>query len=463
MKLNDERVESFEKFLFEMMDKHNIPGISLAIAHKEKILYSKGFGYRDMENKREMSADTILGIASISKSFAALAIAQLVMQGKMSFEDPLTKYYKNFKLPDGYNPSKIKVKHLLNHTAGFPPLESLGYSIVKNTVPDEGEDRSKFTEDYTIDTIAQLAEFMSLAKYEMLGKPGEILSYSNDSYGLLGGIVEKVSGLSYQKYIKENVFQPLKMNRSFFDGDKLSQFDNVTTLYYEKDDQIIPSRNWQEAPPYLACGWIRSSVNDLIKYAQMYANGGQLFGERIISKELIQEMILGEAKYTSYSNYGFGLSVTEDYQGLSLVEHGGSLKGVSSHFGFIPEANLSVVVLCNLSGVAVSNIWLAAVNTALSLPLDLKRREYNEHDWSKEQLSPFEGEYVSLEGAKVEISIDQENICAKMNGKKYDIKMVDSLLGVINVNDRVREISFLKRKGTPWAIGYGGRVILKKE
>lgn len=463
MKLNDERVKRFEQYLSEMMDKHNIPGVSIAIAHKENLLYSKGFGYRDVKNEEEMNPDTILGIASISKSFAGLAISKLVMENKLSFEDPLTKYYKNFKLPEGYNPSDIKIKHLLNHTAGFPPLESLGYSIIKNTTPDEGEDRSKYTEDYTIDTIEQLAEFMSLAKYEMLGKPGEILSYSNDSYGLLGGIVEKASGLPYEKYIEENIFKPLGMSRSFFDGDKLNEFDNVTTLYYEKNEEIKSSNNWQEAPPYLACGWIRSSASDLIKYGQMYANKGQVFGERIIFKELIQEMILSDAKYTSYSSYGFGLSVTENYQNLTLVEHGGSLKGVSSHFGFIPETNLSVVVLCNLSGVAVSNIWLAAVNTALSLPLDLKRREYDKYSWSKEQLSVFEGKYASLEGAEIEISIEEENVYAKMNEKDYKVKMVEPFLGIINVNDRVREIKFLKKEGEPWAIGYGGRVILKNK
>ena len=173
-------------------------------------------------------------------------------------------------------------------------------------------------------------------------------------------------------------------------------------------------------------------------------------------------MILGEATYTSYSSYGFGLSITEDYQELTLVEHGGSLKGVSSHFGFIPEADLAVVVLCNLSGVAVSNIWLAAVNTALSLPLDLKRKEYSKYDWSKEQLSVFEGKYASLEGAEIEISIE-EDVCAKMNEKEYKIKMVGPFLGIINVNDRVREVKFLKKEGEPWAIGYGGRVIFKNK
>src|SRR6056297_2332299 len=405
MKLNKDRIDDFKTYLTKMMEKHNIPGISVAIAHKEDVLFSEGFGYRDKKESLEIDPDTILGIASISKSFAALAIAQLVEKGKMSYDDSIKKYYPNFKLPDGYDPKDIKIYHMLDHTTGFPPLKSLGYSIRNNTIADQGEDRSKFDEKHKVDTIEQLAEYMSLGQFEMLGKPGEILSYSNDCYGLLGGIVEKVSNKKFQDYIKENVFGPLSMNRSFFDGNKLKEFENVTTLYYEKDDEIKASNNWQEAPPYLACGWVRSCANDLIRYGQMYANGGEVFGRKVISESSIEEMISGGALYSSYSKYGFGLSVTKDYNGLTLVEHGGSLKGVSSHFGFIPEASLAVVVLCNLSGVAVSNIWLAAVNAALSLPLETQRREYKDYKWDKDNIADFEGIYTSGEGAVIEIEI----------------------------------------------------------
>jgi CubicO group peptidase (beta-lactamase class C family) len=461
MKLNKDRLKEFETYLTKMMEKHKIPGISIAIAYKEDILYSKGFGYRDKENNREMTPDTILGIASISKSFAALAIAQLVEKGIINYDDPITKYYPNFKLPDGYDPNDIKVHHMLDHTTGFPPLESLGYSIRNNTVADDQEDRSKFDKDYKVDTMEQLVEFMSMGNFEILGKPGEVLSYSNDCYGLLGGIIEKVSNKKYQEYIKENIFNLLGMNRSFFDGDKLNEFDNVTTLYYEKDDDIKASNNWQEAPPYLACGWVRSCANDLISYAQMYANGGEVFGREIISEKSIDEMISGSAKYTSYSNYGFGLSITKDYNGVALVEHGGSLKGVSSHFGFIPETNLAVVVLCNLSGVAVSNIWLAAVNTALSLPLDTQRREYEDYEWSKDNFDEFEGMYSSREGAEIEIVVSEE-IIMKRDNKEFRVKMVEPYLGILDVNDRLREIRFIKKENSPWAIYTGGRVIRKK-
>ncbi len=463
MKLNQARIAELEKYINEMMEKYQVPGMAIAIAHGEDVLYSKGFGYRKKEEEKEINSDTILGIASISKSFGGLAVTQLVEQGKMSYNDPITKYYPNFKVPGDLDPSEITIHHMLTHTAGFPPLESLGYSMIANTEADPDEDRSRFTEDYAVNTHEELVDFMSMGNYEMLGKPGEYASYSNDCYALIGGVVEKVSGLSFDEYAKKYIFEPLKMNRSMFDLKEVLNSENVTDPYYEKDGEIKHSKNWQEAPPYLACGWVRSTANDLIKYAQMYANQGELFGNKVVSKQGIKKMMSEGINFTSRSTYGYGVTTQKEYNGLTLVEHGGSLKGVSSHFGFVPEKNLSAVVLCNLTGVAVVNIWLAAINTALSLPLETKRKEYGHYSWQLSELEPFVGEYISGEGSKAKIFIEEEKLFANLNNQDIEIEMVEANLGIVNIKDRTREVTFYQndKKGA-WAIGFGGRIIPKK-
>jgi CubicO group peptidase (beta-lactamase class C family) len=464
MKLNSKRIENFEKYLEGMIKKHNIPGITVAIAYGQEIKYAKGFGYRSKEEEKEIDPDTILGIASISKSFGGLAITQLVEAGKMSFDDSVTKYFPNFDVPGDLDPSEIKVHHMLNHTAGFPPLEALGYSIRANTAPDEGEDRSEYTEDHLVNTIEELADFMSLGKYELLGQPGEYASYSNDCYGLIGGIVEKVSGLSFDKYARKFIFEPLKMNRSTFSLEEMFELGNVTNLYYEKDGEVKMSENWQEAPPYLACGWVRSTTNDLIKYAQMYANKGKLNDTIIVTENGIETMMNEGIQFTSHNIYGYGLMTQKDYNGLTLVEHGGSLKGVSSHFGFVPEKNISAVVLCNLSGVPVSDIWLAAINTALSIPIEAKRREYDTYEWSMDEIEPLLGEYISGEGAKINVFVKEDKIIINMSDNDYEITMVEKNLGTIDINGRTREVVFYQDEDKEaWALGYGYRIIPKKK
>ncbi|MFP4457229.1 MAG: serine hydrolase domain-containing protein [Clostridia bacterium] len=463
MKLNKDRIEEFEKYLVEKMEKEDIPGISIAIAHKEDVLYSEGFGYRNKEMKKGMTPNTILGVASVSKSFASLAIAQLIEQEKISYEDSLTKFFPDFNLPGEYDPSDIKVKHLLNHTAGFPPMESLGYSIVNNTEADPEEDRSRFTKDYTVDSIEEFVDFLSnVAEYEMLGKPGEYISYSNDSYGLLGGIIEKITGITFADYVKENIFNPLDMNRSLFDASELKKFDDVTTLYYKKDGEVKTSNNWQEAPPFDAVGWIKTTANDLIKYAQMYANGGELKNKRLLSEKSLSDMLDTDVDYKSYNKYACGLNVQENYNGLTLVSHGGSFKGVSSHFGFIPETNLAVVVLCNRTGVSVGDIWLSAVNAALSLPLETKRREYRNQKEDIRQYLDFEGKYASEEGAEIEI--EARLFVKYKNEEEAEIKIVEPNLGIIKFGETILEMPFYRdEKGKAWAIGAASRIIRKLE
>jgi CubicO group peptidase (beta-lactamase class C family) len=459
MKLNKERIEKFEKYLDKLIEKDDIPGLSIAISFQEEVLYSKGFGYRDIENKEEMTPDTILGIASVSKSFTSIAIAQLIEQGKISYEDSITEFFPNFKVPGEYDPSDIKVKHLLNHTAGFPPMESLGYSIAANTEADPDEDRSRFTEDHQVNSMEEFVEFLSNADYEMLGKPGEYLSYSNDSYGLLGGIVENITSMTFADYVKENIFLPLGMNRSLFEAKELENYEDVTTLYYKKDGEVKSSNYWQEAPPFDAVGWIKSSANDLIKYGQMYANGGTYKGKRIVTEERLEGMLSKDADYQSYGKYGYAFSIQENYNGVTLVAHSGSFKGVSAYFGFVPEVNLSVVVLCNRTGVFVSDIWLAALNTALSLPLETKRRQYRDQKEDIREYLDFEGKYESAEGAEIELEV---RLIAKYKEGEQEVKIVEPSLGIIEIGDSKIEMPLYKdEQGKAWAIGSASRIIRK--
>jgi CubicO group peptidase (beta-lactamase class C family) len=461
LKLSKEKIEEFEKYLSKKMKDDDIPGISVAITNKDEVIYAKGFGYRDKEEELKMNPDTILGIASVTKSFVSLSIAQLIEKGKLDYSDSLTEFFPEFKLPGEYDPSDIKIKHLLNHTAGFPPMESLGYSIVNNTEADPDEDRSRFTKDYEINTLEDFVEFLGgIAEYEMLGKPGEYLSYSNDSYGLLGGIIEKVTGVSFSEYVEENIFKPLSMNRSLFDANKLKDFDNVTTLYYKKDGETRTSKIWQEAPPFDAVGWIKSSANDLAKYGMMYANEGKYENKKIISKKALQNMIDAEVDYKTYGKYAYGLSVQKNYNGVTLISHSGSFKGVSSYFGFIPEDYLSVVILCNKTGVSVGDIWLAAVNAALSLPIDTKRRVYREQKEDIREYLDFEGKYSSAEGA--EIDLELRLIAKYKNGEEQEVKIVEPNLGIIEIGDGTIEMPLYRdKKGKPFAIGAASRVVRK--
>lgn len=360
--LDSKRVAELEGFINKFMEEQGAPGLTLALASGNDVIYTKAFGYRNKENKIPATVETIFGIASITKCITGIAIAHLVDKGLMSFDDPVVKYLPEFTLPGGGG-ADVTIHHFLTHTSSMPPLPALGISIRGNTVPDkpspskkeEAEPAKEKKEEPPINTYSELMKYIAAHECNLLGKPGEYFSYSNDAYALLGAIVMRVSGMTYMEYVRENILKPLGMKHSMFSFEELREHEDVTDLYWKnEEDEMQCSTHWQAAPPYLACGWMKTRVTDLIRIFQMMVNGGVYKGKALLTSQGVHNNLYLNHRFSLNESYGHGLKVRKDYQGVTLIEHGGALKGVSSHGGFVPEKGISAVVLCNLSGVPVN-------------------------------------------------------------------------------------------------------------
>ncbi len=254
------------------MKEYDAPGLCVGIISKGDMIYSKGFGYRNLEQKLPVTEETVFGIASVSKSFSALAIMQLAERGLLSVEHPVKRYLPGFGLPDNSAEWKVNIHNFLTHTPGIPPLPSLNYGIIESTELDE-KDREELSEDElapdrpSVEDTEGLLKFIANHDYQLLGRPGQYVSYSNDAYGLLGSIIELVSGKSYEDYLQENILMPLGMAHTTTRVDRIKELPDVTSLYYkDKDDNLCTSEHWQEAPSFTACGFIKSTVRALLSY-----------------------------------------------------------------------------------------------------------------------------------------------------------------------------------------------------
>ncbi len=466
--------EEFEAFVSRVMQENKIPGVAVSVVSGGEVIYRKGFGYRDQERGLPVTPDTIFGVASVTKSFTALAIMQLAESGKLCLDDPIAKYVPGFDLPGG-GPEKVTIHNFLTHTSGLPPLPSLGWSIRGNTKPDpEAAEAPKPEEEkpekkepahplQPINTYDELIGYLRNGDYHLLGKPGEYCSYSNDGYALLGAVVEKASGVTYREYVQEHILGPLEMRRSTLDLDWLLSRADVTTLYYKDEDENIKhSPNWQVAPPFLACGWLKSTVMDLANYLSMYAGGGVLGGRRLLSSDGVRTMTAPHHAYSRDRNYGYGLSTRSGYHGVTLVEHSGGLKGVASNIGFVPEEGIGVAVLTNLSGAPSGKLWLGAVNLMLDLPVDTPRSTYKKDPWQEAELQPRTGNFKSGEGATITISAEEGRLYATVGKKKVEILRDSAEFGVVTDDGQDSEVRFyFSKDGGLWAIGWGGRVIQK--
>lgn len=435
MKLQD--WNRFEKYVEELMLEENIAGVAIAVAKDGKVIYENGFGYRNIEAREPVTKDTIFGIASISKSFTALAIMKLESEGKLSADDEVIKYLPDFKLSNLEDSSKVKIHHLLTHSVGLPPM--------------------KRCENFN-DFVKHLA-YLEKEPYYVLGEPGEYFSYCNDTFLLLGAIIEKVTGRLFRQYVTEHILFPLEMHRSTFSLEEVYKFSNVTTPYiYQKKTNQLMEVPWPQLGNYEVGGGIRSTVIDLIKYGQFYLNQAPELTKLAIKKDKIQKMFEPKYQIDRVSYYGFALKITPDYFGVTLIEHGGSQPGVSSNFGFVPEKNLVVAVLTNVTGVSVRNIWQAAINQVLHIPFEQQPNREPVYEASMEELEQFVGTYAGAESnSQIKIYFENDSLKGNVFGEIYDLRASNEQTLVVVKNDKPIKFYF-DSNGKIWAAFFGVRM-----
>ena len=458
-----------EDCLKRTMDQHKIPGTAVAVAEKGRIVYERGFGTRDRSSCATVDPSTIFGIASVSKSFTALAIMILQEEGRLSVHDLVVERLPGFRLA-GTPATDVRIHHLLNHTTGLPSLRGL-FSAMKESMKgypkwdDSEQDREEEGEAPDMSTFAGHLKYLADENADLLGEPGKYFSYSNDSYAVLGAIIERVAGTSYYDFMKDRVFGAIGMGQTAFRVDDAQSLGNLSAIYLNnKQEETLDVPRYQECGAYDAGGGIKSTVKDLVKCGSMYAGRGVLEGERIVSAEAIKAMYEPLYQIGRNTFYGYGLQLTPGDGGVTLVEHGGSLTGVSSNFGFVPERGVSVALLTNVGGAPSAAMWLYAMNTALGLPLEMKRSEEPHYEAGPEQLSRFVGCYKSGEGADLTIAFKDEALAIRFTGLEFPLRASDDRTLVYTVKGQDRTARFyFGESGQVWAVFHGLRMIRKVE
>ena len=468
----------FEEYAQMTMEQLLIPGMAVAVARDGEIIYAKGFGLRDRQSGAKVDPETLFGIASVSKSFTCVGIMQLAEAGRLSVDDPVTQHLPEFRIGGVDWVDEIRIRHLMSHTSGLPPLPGLGYALRKSmkayprwddAKPEPDQAKDEKDEGPDMSTFGGFFDYLAAEKPEMLGRPGDYLSYSNDGYLILGAIIERVSGQNYYDYMDEHVFGAIGLVRTSFRVPAAEPdpegHANVTRLYFHnirRETKDVP--RWQHLQAYDPAGGIRSTALDLAAYGQMYARGGvSAKGQTVISGESIGTMLQPAYQIGRRAHYGFGLEAVPGYAGAyTLAEHGGSLTGVSSRFGFVSEAGLSVAVLTNVSNVPAADIWLALTNTALGLPLEQKRSvEPTDYSPPPGYLDRFTGTYKSGEGANLSIGPDGNGgLKVEIAGEEFPLRPTDGQTLAFHVRTQERLMRFHTRPdGEVWAVFTGLRMI----
>ncbi len=303
---------------------------SVLVAQNGKILLSDGYGFADRTANRRNTPETQFLIGSMTKTFTAIAIMQLVERGEIALDDHISKYLPDYPKETA---DKITIDNLLAHTSGIPDL--LAVPGFRRLIGGE------ITPDQMIDLFKNL---------QLEFEPGSQSSYSNSGYVLLGKIIEAVSGQDYYEFIKDNITAPLGMDHTGYYPD-YSELTDFAVGYFRKPDETLSEAPVIHPSAGYSAGGLASTTDDL------YLLCKALYDTTLLPQSAVTTMITPHADH-----YGYGWLI-DTLGGHLLTEHGGGTPGFSSIFQRWVDDSLCVIILSNVSGMPVNTmaISLAAI------------------------------------------------------------------------------------------------------
>jgi CubicO group peptidase (beta-lactamase class C family) len=342
----------------QTLSTFNVPGIAVGIVKDNQVILAKGYGIADLNRKNKVYASTNFGIASNSKAFTTSALAMLVDEGKINWDDRVQKYIPEFKLYNEYVSQNFTIRDLLTHRSG------LGLGAGDLMIWPDGHD---FTPKDIIHNIQYLKPTSGFrTKYD----------YDNLLYIIAGEILEKVSEQSWQQFIQDRIFNPLGMNHSAPNWNLLQDRADVISPHVPLSGKNKVSTRYTNTI-LDAAGGIYSNVDDLNKWMIFHLNNGEHHGKQLISKKQLKELTSAQtimpvrttAPYHSlFKNYGLGFVLT-DVVGKMEVSHTGGLEGIVTQIVMLPQLKLGIVVLTNQQeGAAFSAISNSIKDFYLGIP-----------------------------------------------------------------------------------------------
>jgi len=343
-----EFAEKLEGFVAMAMQQDHVPGLSLAVVKDGHVVYARGFGARRLKDNAPATPDTLYGVGSCTKSFTALAIMQLVQQGKLNLKDPVKKHLPEFKVGKEENP--VTIHNLLTHSSGIPDLSGADVEIFR--LMGLGEKWVPYS------SFEDLLLHVNGAMDEVAAEPGVRFFYLNEGYELLGMIIERVSQMRYEFYVRDKILKPLKMNRSTFLKEDFEKDQDVMTPYFvdKKDATLVatPTIHPISRLSY-ADGGLMSSVMELTTYLVTNMNHGVFGDVKLLDSGLMQEMHRPHIQTNTPTLfgkrwYGYGWGMNDDFFGHVLIGHSGSTGASSANLSFLTDLNMGVVYACNVGG-----------------------------------------------------------------------------------------------------------------
>lgn len=376
--INDAAVE-FERIFSEHADARRIPGIAYGVVVDGELVVSGGLGMMNLEKQIPASTNGAFRIASMTKSFIAMGIVKLRDEGKLSLQDPVAKYL----------PEMAELSYL---TKDAPPIDIANLITMTSGLPEDnpwGDRQLDETNEMLIDLIAEGLSFSSIPAFQY--------EYSNLGFAMAGNIISTVSGIPYQQYIKENIFDPLGMNNTYFEIDDVPS--EQLAIGYRWEDEKYKLEPMLHDGSFGAIGGIITTIEDFSKYVSYQLSAWPARSQEEtgpVKRSSLREMQTPQfsrlyangrdekGEPCPYTNgYGYGLSIVRNCNGRKRVSHGGALPGFGSNYIFYPNYGVGVMAFGNLT--YTGPLPYAPIEDLLFNEINLSSRELPVSDILKER------------------------------------------------------------------------------
>ncbi|MDP4261344.1 MAG: serine hydrolase [Bacteroidota bacterium] len=340
--ISDKRLKDLDSAFARVLKEWHAAGFAVAVVEKNRVIYAKGFGYRDYENKIPITPITLFSIGSCTKAFTSALLGMLREEGKIDFDKPVRYYLPGLRFYNDNMNVRITLRDMMCHRTGLPRHDAAWYYFYTSSR----------------DTLLQRIQYQ-----EPTADVHEKWQYNNFMFMAQGAVTEKLTGKSWEENIREKIFQPLDMQHSTTDFNEWIHSKDVAIGYNLKHDSLVHRDNYREFAALNPAGGINSCVSDMANWVITWINGGRFGGKTIIPANYITEAISSQMVITGalptkakpdifLSNYGLGWFLGA-YRSHYRVMHDGLINGFTSTTCFFPSDSLVIIVRCNQTSSSV--------------------------------------------------------------------------------------------------------------
>lgn len=361
-KVYTHQFNAIDSTLNQVLKDQYVAGFAVAIVKGNGVIYSKGFGYRDVAQKKPVTPNTLFAIGSSTKAFTSSLIGLLEKEDKLKLDDKAVSHLPQLRFISEEMNNQVTIRDLMSHRTGLSRYDYAWFLF--NT-------RNR-------DSLIQKVRYM-----QPTAPVRQKWLYNNFMFLAQGMIAEKITGKTWEQQIKEKFFDPLEMKRSNTDIQAFKLDADASLPYTVIKDTVIKKIDYYNINGMGPAGSINSSANDMANWLKVWISGGQYKGKEILPTSYVaaaasSQMVIDGSLPSQYSdiyfsNYGLGWMLSS-YRGHYMVEHGGNINGFSASVSFFPADQLGIVVLTNQNGSAVPDVVRSSIADRL---LDLKAIDWN--------------------------------------------------------------------------------------